>query len=198
MLIEGNLLKNSRLRSGLIIAINDEGVRGNLIEDVVVRNNIFTANSHIGMVVSGVVRNVRVYHNTFFENGRQGINIAEAAREIDIRANLFVQSENANCLNDCSWYRTAHVEARATASLRANGYFPGEPAALGGVSDNASVSGGNLRFAGPATFNFDLEAGSEAIDRAESIDEVKLDWRGRRRPQGAAPDLGAFEASQEP
>ena len=198
VLIEGNLLKNSRLRSGLIIAMNDEGGRGNLIEDVVVRNNIFTANSHIGMVVIGEVRNVRVYHNTFFENGRQGINIAESARQVDIRANLFVQSENTNCLNDCSWYRRAHVEARPSANLRANGYFPGEPAALGGVSDSASVSGGSVGFVDSSAFNFNLEPGSEAIDRAESIEEVKRDWRGRRRPLGAAPDLGAFEASKEP
>jgi hypothetical protein len=37
-----------------------------------------------------------------------------------------------------------------------------------------------------------------AIFGAESIEEENRDGRGQRRPQGAALDLGAFEASKEP
>ena len=43
VLIEGNILKESKLRSGLILAMADEGGLGNRIDHVVVRNNIIFA-----------------------------------------------------------------------------------------------------------------------------------------------------------
>jgi hypothetical protein len=141
VLVEGNLLKNSTLRSGMIIAMSDEGRTGNRIENVVVRGNTFTANSHLGLLISGAVRNVTVAGNTFLQNGRQGIHVANEAtvNGVAITGNTLTQSDNPNCLNDCTWYNTAHIEtgaAAANVSISGNYYLPPPPMVIGG-SDSA-------------------------------------------------------------
>jgi hypothetical protein len=137
VLIEGNHLRNSTLRSGLIIAMSDEGAKGNYIDNVVVRGNTFSANSHLGVLVTGVVRNVTLTGNTFLQNGRQGIHIANQAtvNGVIISGNSITQSDNANCRNDCSWYAIAHIEtgaAAANVTINGNYYVPSPPVVLGG------------------------------------------------------------------
>jgi len=135
MLIEGNVLRGSTERSGLIIAMNDEGGAGNIIDGVIVRGNTFAANSHLGVVVSGHVRNVTITGNTFDENGRQGVHIAAGVTGVAVVGNTIVQSENTNCRNDCTWYATAHVEVEPSANVdvRGNTYRPGSPILIGAV-----------------------------------------------------------------
>ena len=82
MRVEGNLLASSPERSGLIIAMEDEGARGNHVDGVIVRNNLFVANNFAGIAIGGIVRNVLVDHNRFYQNGRQGVTIDD-----DLRAN---------------------------------------------------------------------------------------------------------------
>lgn len=125
VLIEGNVLRDSSLRSGLIIAMNDEGGLGNVIDGVVVR----------GVVIVGLVRNVTMTGNTFVENGRQGIHVGAGVTGVSVTANDITQAGGANCRHDCSWYATAHVEIEATASavVRGNTYRPAPPVVLGGV-----------------------------------------------------------------
>lgn len=196
LLIEGNILKSSKLRSGLIIAMADEGGYGNSIENVVVRNNIISGNSHLGIVVGGLSRHLKIYNNTIYENGRQGVHVGGAGTtDVDIRNNLIVQSENANCRNDCQWYATAHLEIAPGIGqlvVANNGYGPGSPALIG-ATDAQQVLGANS-FADPSRFDFRLLAGSAAIDRAASLAAVGTDYWGVIRPQGAAADVGAFEA----
>jgi hypothetical protein len=144
VLVEGNLLKNSTLRSGLIIAMADEGGLGNTIDNIVVRGNTFTANSHLGMAISGMVRNVTVAGNTFFQNGREGIYVADQAtvNGVAITANSITQSANANCRNDCTWYHLAHIEigaAAANVTINGNYYAPSPPVIVGG-SDSAPAT----------------------------------------------------------
>lgn len=196
VLIEGNILKESKLRSGLILAMADEGGLGNRIDHVVVRNNIIMTNSHLGIVVSGRVHDVEIHNNTIYENGRQGIHVAGDATisDVDIRNNLIVQSENGNCRNDCQWYETAHIETHAAAArvtIDTNGFAPASPTVLGGGDDHAVV--GPELFVDPLRFDFKLQTGSAGIDRGVTLPLVERDYRGVRRPQGAAYDLGAFE-----
>ncbi|HTV02904.1 MAG TPA: choice-of-anchor Q domain-containing protein [Luteitalea sp.] len=48
-------------------------------------------------------------------------------------------------------------------------------------------------FVDAASDDYQLAAGSKAIDRGTPVDGVGTDRAGQRRPQGAAPDVGAFE-----
>lgn len=194
LLIEGNILKSSQLRSGLIIAMADEGGYGNSIDNVVVRNNVITANSHIGIVVGDRVRHLKIHHNTIYENGRQGVNIGnQGVTDIDIRNNLIIQSDNGNCRNDCQWYATAHIQSGGATQLLVdnNAYGLGAPVIIG-ATDARAVTGANT-FADTSRFDFRLLAGSSGIDRGANLGLVATDYWGLARPQGAAPDPGAFE-----
>ena len=198
LLLEGNILKSSKERAGLILAMRDEGSLGNVIDQVIVRNNILTGNNHLGMTLSGNVRNVKIYHNTFEENGRQSLYIGAGTllANIDVRNNLFVQSPNSVCQIDCSWYSVAHLQIDAAAAskvlIRNNGYFPGAPTLLG-ATDPAAVTGA-MSFANPAGLDFRVLPGGSSIDRGETLADVPNDFAGLPRPSGAAYDLGAFES----
>ena len=200
LVIEGNIVRSSPERSGLIISMADEGGLGNVIDGVIVRNNVLTGNNHLGMTVLGQVRNVRILHNTFVENGRQGLYVGGApVQGIDVRNNLFVQSANTVCQSNCSWYDVSHVQVDPSAtavSVRTNGYFPGAPALIG-VSDPTAATG-TVAFAGAAQLDFRVLAGSSSIDRGEPVADVDVDARGVSRPRGPASDLGAFEWAADP
>lgn len=197
LIVEGNILRGSTQRSGLILSMGDEGNVGNVIDGVLVRNNVMTGNNHLGMLVAGNVRNVKIYNNTFVENGRQGLNISPGSglQGYDVRNNLFVQSANGVCQSDCSWYTVAHAQVVSTtsATVRTNGYFPGAPTVLG-TTDPAPV-GGTVSFVAPAQLDFRVQPGSNSIDRGETVIDVPRDYRGVMRPLGAAYDLGAFEGA---
>lgn len=73
LVIEGNIVRSSTERSGMVLSMADEAGLGNVIDTVIIRNNVLTANNHLGLTILGNVRDVRVYHNTFVENGRQAL-----------------------------------------------------------------------------------------------------------------------------
>lgn len=136
LVIEGNLLRGSRERSGLILAMGDEGARGNLIDGVVVRGNTLTGNNHAGMVTGGNVRNVTVRGNRFVQNGRIGLDVADdpTVRSFVVAGNRFVQSQNGACTSNCSWFPLAHVRVGARAdgvAVSGNAYGPGAPLVIG-------------------------------------------------------------------
>jgi len=69
---------------------------------------------------------------------------------------------------------------------------------LGTTLPAEAVGGSNLVVDGDAFVNavghdYHLEVGSPAIDQGEAIPEVTLDHDAVSRPQGAAPDVGAYE-----
>lgn len=136
VLVEGNLLSGSTERSGLIVAMGDEGGLGNAITRVRIRGNTFTANNHAGVVIGSRVSGVTIENNRFIRNGRQAIAIGDDAtiRTVTISGNLFDQTPNASCRTNCDWYPEAHVQVGDRASgvtLRANRYRPGPPRVLG-------------------------------------------------------------------
>ena len=130
LLIDGNVMRRSRLRSGLILAMGDEGSLGNQINAVTVRNNIFEANSHAGIVISSNVHDVTITGNTFDQNGREGVSIADdpTISQIRIAGNTITQSTNTTCTVECSGFPVAHVaigkRARNVRVVR-NHYGPG-------------------------------------------------------------------------
>lgn len=196
VLIEGNLLAGSTKRSGLILAMGDEDGMGNYIDNVTIRNNIFTGNNHLGIAIGPIVRNVRVHNNTFYKNGRQGITIYDepTITAIEIKNNLFDQSANTNCLSNCSWYQDAHVQkgARAQNIQVSNNYYAPGPTMLMGVTDSLGTAGA-AGFVNGDGLDFHLQDGSPAINRGTSIGSVLRDFDGRLRPSGTTHDPGAFE-----
>jgi parallel beta-helix repeat protein len=196
VLVEGNILKSSKQRSGMIIAMTDAGNFGNHITDVTVRNNIFFSNNHAGLVIEGVVDGLSVYNNTFYQNGLLGLYMETTSitRGIDIRNNLFYQSKNSNCSTECGDMAEAHVQIGKNVrgiSLTGNSYHPGRPTILGG-SDAGAITG-EVHFANEAQQDFHVRAGSSVIDRGLTLPSVLIDHDGKARPQGAAYDVGAFE-----
>ena len=196
VLIEGNLLTSSLERSGLIIAMSDEGKRGNFIAGITIRNNLFIANNFAGVAIGGIVRNVNIEHNTFYQNGLQGITLYDEATVdgITITNNLFDQTANTNCTSNCSWYVTAHIEKGAAAKnvvVSHNFYAPG-PAITRNITDDAPATGAS-GFVNPATLDFHLQANSLAINVGKFPSAISIDFDGQPRPLGLAPDAGAFE-----
>lgn len=196
LLLEGNIVRDSTERSGMILSMGDEAGLGNVIDGVVVRNNVLAANNHLGLTIVGNVRNVKVYNNTFAENGRQSLYVGTGPllSSIEIRNNLFLQSANSVCRSNCSWYAVAHVQvdpAARSVTARTNGYFPGAPALIG-ISDPAAI-GGSVAFVAPTQLDYRVQAGGSSIDRGESLADVPTDYLGVRRPNGPAFDVGAFE-----
>jgi parallel beta-helix repeat protein len=165
----------------------DQGHYGNLIEKVTVRNNVFTANNHAGLIVQGSVRGIRIYNNTFYQNGRQGIQIVNdpAVDGVEIRNNLIYQSPNSTCASNCGWFPESHIQVGAAARnilVSNNSYHPGSVLVLGGA-DAGPVTGA-VRFVNAAEGDFHLLAGSSVIDRGWKLDDVAADFDGLDRPQG--------------
>ncbi|MCC6989728.1 MAG: right-handed parallel beta-helix repeat-containing protein [Acidobacteria bacterium] len=195
LVIEGNVLSGSTLRSGLILAMADESGLGNLVDGVVVRNNVFTGNNHTGMVVTGLVRNVTVRNNTFVRNGRQGLHVASAAtiRDITVQNNLFDEGPNGVCQSNCSWYQAAHGEFGGLAqSVSVSTNYLGTGAGLIGAVDNAPVTG-PLTYLDAAALDFRPARGSAVVDAGLAAVDVPRDFTGLPRPRGPGHDIGAFE-----
>jgi uncharacterized protein (TIGR03437 family) len=197
VLVEGNVFKNSTQRSGMIVAMNDQGKYGNAIENVTIRNNVFTGNNLGGLVVQGISRDVKIYNNTFYQNGRLALYLESDAnlQRVDVRNNLFFQSSNSICKTDCSYLSEAHVQVAGgipgNVTLTNNSYHPGAPKVLGHTDTNPVT--GVVQFFDPSALDFHLQSGSAVIDKGVSIPAVPTDFDGRTRPQGPNFDTGAFE-----
>ncbi len=50
-------------------------------------------------------------------------------------------------------------------------------------------------FVNPAAGDFGVQAGSPAIDKGMTLAQVPDDFTGKKRPEGAAYDIGAFEGA---
>jgi hypothetical protein len=196
LLVEGNILKGSTNRSGMIIAMGDEDGLGNTVENVVVRNNIFTANNHAGLQVQAIGKNVQVHNNTFYQNGLLGLYIGSGATsQVDIRNNLIFQDTNTNCQVFCSWFTPSQVQSAASAGSVSivNNSYHGMAQTIVGGSDASAVTGA-VQFVDAAALNFRPLAGSSNIDKgALNTSTVPQDFDGQARPQGSGVDTGAFE-----
>lgn len=187
VIIEGNVASHSQQRSGIILDAYDHA----RIENVVVRNNVLFDNTHSGIYVSGIVSNVKIFNNTLFGNGATALLIDGSAREVtdvEIKNNIFD-------LTNKTYPKAHHVvngKGNASLMLHNNLYWP-KPLLLYKLSDSSPVIG-NPHFVNPAEKNFHLLRGSAAIDKGIPLGEVSHDKDGIKRPQGTAPDLGAFES----
>ena len=170
--------------------------RGGLVENVRFANNIAYRNRSAGIMVAGwnggwqhPIHNVQIINNTVYANGWEehawggGIGVESSeARGIVIRNNI--------CSQNREWQMMDQVgggEVVIDHNL-IDGYRGHEKETRG----NASVEGSPL-FADPDGADFRLRAGSPAVNAGSSEGAPTVDFAGNPRPQGVAPDIGAFE-----
>lgn len=194
MLIENNIIRKSKFRSGIIVHTTS---RSN-IDGVKIRNNVFEDNAQFGVELTGRVRNVQIYNNTFIQasldsipyvygNDRCGIYISELPEFVEIKNNIFY---NKDTLGTHINFRYGALPATITHNL----YWPAPPKLvifdykwediLGTVEDEHPIIGDPL-FVNLEAANYFLTIGSPAIDAGLNIGLPYM-WE--------APDLGAFES----
>lgn len=175
--IEGNVVVGSQMRSGMIIA---KGRGGNniILENMVVRNNVFMNNAEFGLLIREG-KNITVLNNTFYLNRLACMLIREPseglkpASDIKIQNNIFVTRSGR-----------PHVGKRSTGDniVLENNLYDSKPF-LGRITDAKAIVG-DPEFVDVAANDFHLQPSSPAIDSGV---DVGLPY------SGSAPDLGAFE-----
>ncbi len=170
----------------------DHGIYFENGTDGVIANNLIERNFAFGVQLYPNADGVVVTQNTIVRNGRSGIIIGGENRTAD--RNLVVNNILAFNHDYGIWT------------------FWGGPVGTGNVAENnlisdngdkieGQVEGLDLRstidappdFVDPDADNFALQSGSPAIDTALASHSELTDFNRVPRPQGAGPDLGAFE-----
>jgi hypothetical protein len=168
---------------------NASGASGTLI-----RNNIFHTMRR-GWAIQlypGSLRNVHVLNNTFaFGNPyRANTHIVLDAELIDasIVNNIFFDPEGGRTIQaeDVSGGIMIGGNLTSGSAMTSRRWLQGAMT----VEDNTVDA--NPRFV-DAPRDFRLQSGSPAIDAGRILPLVGTDFAGRPRPQGARPDLGAYE-----
>ena len=165
------------------------------------------------------VRGARIIHNTIFGNEGYGILIAGGKRKIHytgedaVSRNIFIfnniiAGNGAFGLGFWVWGESAKPEALMSHRSDFNLWWrngkgdveippPNNPIRKTVEKWLKAQDAHSLRldpkFANPGECDFRLLPGSPAIDRAKPLEEVKVDFEGKKRPLGKAPDIGAFE-----
>jgi len=187
VLVEGNTLRNSQQRAGLIVAAYDHA----RIENVIIRNNLIYNNNGLGIAIRSASKNIRVYNNTFFNNGNHALGIytgeGNAIDGVTIKNNIFVIGSGRS-LYHVGMEKTSMIQ---NLIVENNFYGPGDTPRLEGITD-AKPRSGSAEFVNPDVLDLHLQATSLAIDRGINLTEVLFDKDGNRRPQGAY-DMGAYE-----
>lgn len=140
---------------------------------------------------------VQVYNNTFVDcaadnsaSDSEGIRF-QAGNTITLRNNIV--ASNVNLTSGSAPY--VRVESAMTIAS-SNNLWNGAGAAPTNINDTNSQTGAPL-FVSAAVANFHVTAISPAIDHGSTAVNalVSNDFDGNARPQGSAPDIGAFESN---
>ena len=147
-------------------------------ENWVVENNVVIVDQWHGIAFYGAI-NCRVVNNTVVEQvagaNTPWIRVGDHKTRGPGRGNLIVNNIA------CSYTIQSNVGGLASNNL------------------TVPFTSYGAYFANPAERNFRLKAGSPAIDAGVWLDGVPaLDAEGQPRPQGAAPDAGAYEFAAAP
>jgi len=145
------------------------------VDAVLIRgiNNQFYNNiiykSYGGVIVGYGTTGTLVANNTIYGNDTIGINISSK----------FAGGKNARIINNIVYGNggSQQIEDTATGTT---------------LQNNLTT---DPKFVNPAAGDFGLQAGSPAIDKGMTLAEVKTDFTGKARPEGAAYDIGAFEGA---
>lgn len=151
-----------------------------------IAHNTFAYNAYRGgMVVWGsLCTNSRIENNIFYENS---VNVLSAPQGIEFVSSISVTG-----------VKIRNNIAYATSPGSTVFITPGMIKWVHYTESGNSVNVSDPRFVhAQATLpdwpNFALTAGSPAIDKGLDITTIRADFDGTPRPQGRAPDIGAYE-----
>jgi hypothetical protein len=157
----------------------------------VANNTVYNHPFGFGIQIYPENTGTMVVNNTVVANGLSGIVIGGAAgvSNITIRNNIFAFNGR---------WGIAHDRENPSASVADHNVLHGnQRGAIQPEFAGTDFSGGNIQgdplFEDLAGRDFHLRTRSAALDKALADYSTALDADGRRRPQGAAPDVGAFE-----
>ena len=171
---------------------HDHGIYLSSGNNVIIRNNVFY-NIERGWAIQiypDSLSQIYVVNNTFaFPNPNEhGHIIVEATLTNAVIANnIFYQPLTAGVLFNSATTSNVTVEYNLTAggtATEGNG---------SGVTVSNNLDNTDPKFVNASAFDFQLAAGSPAIDAGITLPYVTNDFFGTSRPQGAAYDIGAFE-----
>lgn len=194
--VYGNLVHD--VTDGIVLGAE----AGGLLENVRVHDNVVYGAAYRGLLVYAAglpgahpMKDLWLVHNTLHANGTSGWGGGIAvdnpgATGVVVRNN--VASQNA------SFQVLVGLDVPAAAVAVDHNLIDGFRGDPEGETRGTDYVEGDPLFASPADRDYHLRAGSPAIDRGAATAASTRDYDGVPRPQGAAPDLGAFEHSVPP
>ncbi len=178
--------------------------------DIALYNNVIYNNLNhrysdvIALRGSGGTLNAKLYNNTVYANADTsgagylfGLGFSDMPQHVDLENNIFVVTES----------RDAYIGTDNSTSTLASWLSAGNLTGSGNIwfgSSNSPPAGtgtvADPQFVGPSVGDFHPKnPGSPAIDKGVSSAAVNAlvtrDYDGNVRPQGVAPDIGAFEST---
>ena len=182
--IVGNKLNLGDQNGGAGVSIS-----AGILENSVIRGNTATKTAGIGVAIRS--------HNVG-QTGTPTVRNCLIVGNSGSGAGAGVWMDRGNLYN-CTITENASIALGS--GLRQSGGTAKNNIVFGNVGSDDYISGGtasanitdNPIFADPANGDYTLCLGSPAIDAAETIAGVGADILGTTRPQGTAPDCGAYE-----
>lgn len=177
-------------------------IRNNKIHD----NNTLTSSQVGGIVVMAPdatrpISGVQIYNNLVYTNGSAPTHGESAG--IRISTNI----DSAKVWNNTVYGNAAYngnggwgisIEASTTTNTVVQNNIVYQNAGgqinntgMGSIIDHNMTS--NPNFVNASAFDFNLQAGSPAIDAGVGLSQVTTDFKTNRRPQGLTHDIGAYE-----
>ena len=152
-----------------------------------IANNVIEHNLARGVQLYEGPHDVIVTENTIVRNGRAGVQVANDTANSTVANNIVAYNGDTGVRSD-SLSGTGNVVINNLAWHNSHGNIGPETDGLKLV-DNIEAA---PLFVSPT--NYRLRSGSSAVDAANASLAVGEDYDRVRRPRGAAPDIGAFEA----
>jgi chitodextrinase len=150
-----------------------------------IANNVIEQNLARGVQLYTGPHDVMVSENTIVHNGRAGVQVANDTADSTVANNIVAYNGDTG-IRSASLVGAGNLVVGNLLWGNAN---PGLN--QGGLTVRHNITA-DPRFAGSTDYH--LQSGSPAIDGALASYAVGQDFDGLLRPQGPAPDIGAFEA----
>ncbi len=184
LLIEKNIITNSRQRSGIIIAT----ARGKmLIEKIIIRENIIYDNRGNAIDLKPNIRDIEIYNNTIYGNQMGGITLGLMAKMGGAIENVTVKNNIVVINSSDNYHIQSNPEVVKSAVVEHNLFWPGPFQ----NNKDLEVSGNivaNPKFVNPKAYDFRLGSDSPAKGAGEKLQSAS---------GGAAPDCGAWQITDQ-